>query len=178
MEPMNEITTLALKHSVVTENPIFLALLVLIGLVIALITIASLITNLSSMRSKGQQANAEGSLYSHLSEQAERHAKALDEAYAERNAKIDGEIAQLVDHNKRLEGKLEEKDRIISLRDTRIQELFAVIIEKDTQLRLLTERIHALEMRLAVDESIWCKDCHKRRPLLSSQVPAVIPANK
>lgn len=165
MDTMNEITTLALSRPEVTQNPLFLALLVLIGLVIALITIATLITNLSMMRSKGQQSNAEGSLYSHLSEQAERHATALDEAYKERNLKISSEIEKLVAYNKRLEDKLEDKDKIINLRDVRIQELFAVIMTKDQELSRLTERIHALEMRLAMDESVWCKDCNKRRPL-------------
>lgn len=168
---MNEVTVMALNHPEVTKNPIFLALLVLLGIVIALITIAALITNLSKMRSTGQQVNAEGHLYTQLSEQADRHATALDASYKERNAKIDAEITKLSDYNKKLEDKLEDKDKVIGLRDMRIQELFAVIMAKDRELGQLTERIHALELRLAMDESTWCKDCNKRRPLFNPSVP-------
>ena len=168
---MNDITTLALSRPEVTQNPLFIALLVLIGLVIALITIASLVTNLSVMRSKGQQVNAEGHLYTQLSEQADRHAKALEESYRERNSKIDKEIATLANYNKALEDKLEDKDKVIGLRDMRIQELFSVIMAKDRELSQLSERIHALELRLAMDESTWCKDCNKRRPLLNPLAP-------
>lgn len=168
---MNNITALALSRPEVTQNPLFIAVLVLVGLVIALITIASLLTNLSVMRSKGQQVNAEGHLYTQLSEQADRHAKALEEAYRERNYKIDKEIATLANYNKALEDKLEDKDKVIGLRDMRIQELFSVIMAKDRELSQLSERIHALELRLAMDESTWCKDCNKRRPLFPVAEP-------
>lgn len=110
-----------------------------------------------------KETSAQGLLYSQLSELVTNQRKELDEMYSERlkmqeqifelKSKVDRleEADKIVDVLKR---KLNEKDLIISARDTRISNLLEELLG-------MKDRIHDLELKLKLDEENFCKNCSR-----------------
>jgi predicted RNase H-like nuclease (RuvC/YqgF family) len=110
-----------------------------------------------------KETSAQGLLYSQLSELVTNQRKELDEMYSERlkmqeqifelKSKVDKleEADKTVDVLKR---KLNEKDLIISARDTRISSLLEELLG-------MKDRIHDLELKLKLDEESFCKNCSR-----------------
>lgn len=110
-----------------------------------------------------KETSAQGLLYSQLSELVTTQRKELDEMYSER-LKMQEQIFELKNKVDKLEEadktvdvlkrKLNEKDLIISARDTRISSLLEELLG-------MKDRIHDLELKLKLDEENFCKNCSR-----------------
>ena len=110
-----------------------------------------------------KETSAQGLLYSQLSELVTNQRKELDEMYSER-LKMQEQIFELKSKVEKLEEadktvdvlkrKLNEKDLIISARDTRISSLLEELLG-------MKDRIHDLELKLKLDEESFCKNCSR-----------------
>lgn len=123
-------------------------------LAVVLLVILALIPVVVKFLNWSRETSAQGLLYQQLSEMVRQQRKEIDGLYSERS-KLKDEMFDLKHKVSSLEGyekvvdvlklKLDEKDKIISERNQRVEELLEELVQ-------LKERIHTLEMRLKEDE--------------------------
>lgn len=108
-----------------------------------------------------KETSAQGVLYSQLSEMVQSQRRELDELYKQRKADQEQifELRLKVEHLEEsdktvevLKKKLDQKDAIITERDTRIAGLLEELLE-------MKDRVHNLELRLKADEAKFCEGC-------------------
>jgi peptidoglycan hydrolase CwlO-like protein len=108
-----------------------------------------------------KEASAQGMLYQQLSEMVQTQRKELDDLYDswKRDQEEIFELRHKVDNLEKseqlietLKVKLDEKDRIIAERDSRIAGLLQDLLQ-------MKDRVHKLEIRLKADENKWCDNC-------------------
>jgi predicted RNase H-like nuclease (RuvC/YqgF family) len=118
-----------------------------------------------------KEQNTQITLYTQLAEQVQRQTTELEKQRSEidriqqqRNelhekvAELKGKIEHLEHYEKDivvLKEKIEEKDRIIAERDSRIANLLR-------ELLVMKDRVHNLELRLKDDEQKFCVECKHR----------------
>lgn len=149
---------------------IFLKWLVLVIIVILIgaAPVMSYIRKFRSDTAENAKDKAEVTLYEHLQEQLKQNSLDIKDFIAEKNrwfmeaselsARVkeqERRIAELVsveDMNKQMRIRLEEKDTIISNRDSENRRL-------TNEIFALKERLHLLELRLTKDEVSFCAGC-------------------
>lgn len=119
-----------------------------------------------------KEQNTQVALYTQLAEQVQRQTTELEKQRSEidriqqqRNelhekvAELKGKIEHLEHYEKDmviLKEKIEEKDKIIAERDSRIANLLR-------ELLVMKDRVHNLELRLKDDEQKFCLNCVNRK---------------
>lgn len=116
-----------------------------------------------------KETSAQGLLYSQLSEMVQKQRQELDTMYIQRNVLQEQvfELRTKVEHLESAEGmieilkrKLDQKDHIITERDTRITKLLEELMQ-------MKDRVHNLELRLRADEDKFCDGCTFRKGKLN-----------
>lgn len=146
------------------------------GLTGAILTgVAVLAFVVSKLRKMGKIDGAEGDFYKNVSDESKRlveRIKTLEEVkdtcqteLGNLRAEIGALRAQLTQinvlemENTHLRERLNEKDTQIDQKNKQIEEMISALMAKDTFILELTNRVHALELRLAADEKKFCMDC-------------------
>jgi peptidoglycan hydrolase CwlO-like protein len=132
------------------------------GAILAAVLVFSWVV--SRFRRDNAANNAEGSLYNNLSNQIQQLTTRIStlegekEKYQAEAAKLKLRVAALEsveEENRLLRHRLDQKDKDIS-------ELTRSLINKNDELDKFKERLHKLELKLAQDEKLWCRDCPTR----------------
>lgn len=123
-------------------------------LAVILILLLSIIPLVIKFWNWSKEASAQGMLYQQLSEMVQKQRTELDNLYNERKV-LQEQWFELKHKVENLEGcertvdvlkqKLDEKDKIIADRDSRIAGLLEELLK-------MKDRVHSLELRLARDE--------------------------
>ena len=131
-----------------------------IGSIIALIILV-IIPFIVKFWNWSKETSAQGVLYQQLSDLVQKQREELDKLYTSRNTLQEQmyELKHKVDDLSSCEAtvdmlkkKLDEKDRIIAERDTRITKLLEDLMQ-------MKDRVHNLEIRLHADEAKFCEGC-------------------
>ena len=146
------------------------------GLTGALISaVAVLAFVFSKLRKMGKIDTAEGDFYAKISEENTRlvaRIKSLEETkdacqndLSNLRAEVGalraqlGQINVLEMENVHLRERLNEKDEQIAAKNKQIEDMISALMAKDNYILELTNRVHALELRLSADEKKFCTDC-------------------
>lgn len=159
---MGDLTSVIELHK---QDPIYVGLTFVLGVVIILIAISKPIMNLvKEYKSTGvdsSRAAAESKLFDQLSAQLDKNSKDILQLVEEKNeyfqraTKLEYEVERLrIFETQIVEFKVQiaEKNDQLAIRENEVRELNAL-------LRTMGERIHVLELRLERDEKQMCKDC-------------------
>ena len=117
---------------------------------------------------EGKQGDIQTGLYSHLYEQVTVLTTRLDKVHDEynvlvrENATLRSRIQALESSEAlvlKLRERLDEKDLMLTSRDSQVQQMFNDLRLRDQKIIELQERINKLELRLTLDEQSFCKNC-------------------
>lgn len=145
------------------------------ALLVAAIPVIQVYKNWTSSRADAKVSEAEGNLYQHLAEQLKLNAEALNQAYTERNdmihryAGIEVRMKLLEEREAQSQNLVTTLSRKLDERENEIRSLVAknealvnevtqknnTIHDQNQKIAELTERMHQLELRVAVDEARW-----------------------
>ena len=130
---------------------------------------------LSKLRKMGLIDKGEGDLYKNMSEENTRLVERIRALEASRDScqatvqQLTADVsvlrAQLTQinvlesENTHLRERLNEKDTQIEEKNRQIENMIQSLMSKDNYILELTNRVHALELRLSADEQKFCLDC-------------------
>lgn len=119
--------------------------------------------------------NAQGKLYSQLSDLVQKQRTELDEMYVHRNVlqeqvfELRAKVESFSKHEETidlLKKRLDHKDEVIAQRDARISQLMEELLK-------MKDRVHSLEIRLKADEAKFCEGCTFKKAYGSQYLPPI-----
>jgi predicted RNase H-like nuclease (RuvC/YqgF family) len=163
-----------------SQDPIFIGLAFVLGVVILLVAIGkpmmSLVREYKKTGAEGAKSSAETSLFDTLQHQIRFNSEAIEKLVSERNTLfercmgLEREIDRLKVFEESVTAmklRLDEKDRIIEVREQEIRSLTRSILE-------MKDRIHALEIRNVKSEQQQCLTCPYRE-LFDEKIKNALP---